>query len=301
VFAVKVIADSISRNGARLTTMQISYPRFVHAEFMTHRVFSRNASSSRAIPVAKMIDQVRNNPAMPVHWGKNQPGMQAAGELEGEALHDAKHLWTRAAKAMAECAEVMSSIGLHKQVANRLLEPFQWMHTIVTATEWDNFFALRCHPAAEPNIQKLAYMMREARQFSAPVFLSPGEWHMPYVEWVRDENRQYFQNEGFRITLEEALAASTARCARVSYLNHDGTEPNLAKDMELYERLVGSDPIHASPTEHQATPDTKRLVESNPYDAEWHWARPWMHGNLVGWEQHRKFLERKISPSVTLP
>ena len=146
----KVILDSVSPAGKRITTLQLKYHRFIHSEFMTHRAFSRNSMSSRAVPVAKMIEQVRNDPAMPVHWGKNQPGMQARDDLTGEALINAQMAWRGAAAKAADSAQLMMDNGLAKQVANRILEPFQWMHTVVTATEWDNFFALRCHPDAQP-------------------------------------------------------------------------------------------------------------------------------------------------------
>ena len=90
---VKVIADSISESGKRITTFQLKYPRFIHSEVMTHRVFSRNASSSRAIPVKKMIEQVRNNPAMPIHWGANQSGMQAKNELNECFRKEVGRVW----------------------------------------------------------------------------------------------------------------------------------------------------------------------------------------------------------------
>lgn len=282
MFDARIIADSVSRLDSgeyRLTTFQLCYPRFIHAELMTHRQFSRNAMSSRAVPVAKMIEQVRENPAEPVHWGKNQPGMQAAVELEGEEREEAIGHWHIAAAQAADTAERMNELGVHKQVVNRILEPFQWMHTIVTLTEWDNFESLRCHPAAEPNFQKLAYMMQERRKLSTPRQLHPGQWHLPYVSMVELE----------MYGIDVAVKLSAARCARVSYLNHDGTNPVVEKDVELYERLVGSKPMHASPVEHQATPDRLSV-----YDG---WYHRDLQGNLVGWIQNRKLVERGRSPS----
>jgi thymidylate synthase ThyX len=277
---VKVIEDSISEAGARLTTLQLTYPRFVHSEFMTHRVFSRNASSSRAIPVAKMIEQVRNNPAMPIHWGKNQPGMQAREELTGSDLERAQNAWRYAAEKAAQIAEDMMEVGLHKQVANRILEPFQFIHVVVTATEWDNFDLLRDHKDADPNIGELAYLMRQARSESHPKLLYPGEWHLPYV--THEERMEY--------PAETLVKLSAARCARASYNKHDGTTPDVESDTELFGQLVirpytdkrgnvlgYNDPIHASPIEHQATPlrDPER------------WS-----GNFRGWFQHRKAVEQ---------
>lgn len=278
----KVIEDSVSSAGKRLTTLQLKYPRFIHAEFMTHRVFSRNASSSRAIPVAKMIEAVRTEPAMPIHWGKNQPGMQANEQLTGVELNDAKHCWLAAAQSAANVAEKMMAIGLHKQVANRVLEPFQHIHVIVTATEWDNFFALRAHPDAQPEIQALAVAIRDAMTHHQPRELADDEWHLPYI---RDEERG--------LPIEQLVKMSAARCARVSYLKHDGVAPSLEDDLTLYERLVGSMPIHASPIEHQAAPDTLWSFDEGETE-KWEW--PELHGNFVGWKQYRKMVEHRINP-----
>lgn len=267
----KVIEDSIAENGVRLTTLQLCYPRFIHAEFMTHRVFSRNASSSRAIPVAKMIEQVRNDPAMPIHWGKNQAGMQANEELAPMAQESARQLWMQAARDAASVAQVMADVGLHKQVANRILEPYQYMHVIVTATEWENFFELRNHPDAQPEIHALAKVMHFALAESRPVQRQENDWHLPYV--TRAE-RVAFNND-----LDLLLKLSAARCARVSYLTHDGQTPSVEKDVALYDRLVGSKPLHASPIEHQATP----LPEADMWS-----------GNFRGWLQNRKIVENAI-------
>jgi thymidylate synthase ThyX len=238
----KIILDSVNpENGSRLTTMQLVYPRFVHAEFMTHRMFSRNASSSRAIPVAKMIEQVFKDPAMPCHWGKNQPGMQAREEITDKT--EAEQLWREAASDAAHTAEFMSQIGLHKQVVNRILEPFQWIHVVVTATEWDNFFKLRLHEDADPNIYELARVMKVAMDESTPV---ERHAHLPYVDGdyeIDPAARQVLNLKGLGMV-------SAGRCARVSYLNHDGTNPDYKKDLELAEKLAASG--HASPFEHVA-------------------------------------------------
>jgi thymidylate synthase ThyX len=274
IITAKVIEDSVAEsNGVRLTTLQLQYPRFIHAEFMTHRVFSRNASSSRAIPVAKVIEQVRTDPAMPIHWGKNQPGMQANEELQGDERAQAIRQWKLAAERAADCANIMNTLGVHKQVANRLLEPFQYMHVIVTATEWLNFFDLRAHPDAQPEIHALALVMRHAFEQSKPNTLREDDWHLPYV--TRQERLENFGN------VELLLKISAARCARVSYLTHDGQTPSIEKDIALYDRLVGSVPLHASPIEHQATPMGK--------DGQDLWS-----GNFRGWTQYRKIVESTV-------
>lgn len=296
MISVKVIADSISESGKRLTTLQLVYPRFIHAEFMTHRVFSRNASSSRAIPVAKMIQMVREDPAMPIHWGKNQAGMQAKEELTGVDLAGAQDLWCLAAQQAASIAETMNRIGLHKQVANRILEPFQHMHTLVTATEWDNFFELRCHEDAQPEIRELAHVMRYRMHNATPKLLKSGEWHLPYVLESDYDDVARYRREAMGMTdleawdddgIDEMLRQiSAARCCRVSHLKHDGTSPNVGDDLALCERLAGARPIHASPFEHQATPDGLKhgLV----------WQSPHLHGNFVGWCQYRKMIEQSF-------
>ena len=259
---VKIIEDSIAPNGKRLVTLQLQYQRFIHAEFMTHRVFSRNASSSRAIPVNRMIEQVRNNPAKPIHWGKNQAGMQASEQLEAEALEQVMSLWMKAANTAADIAEAMSLVGLHKQVTNRILEPFQFINVVVTATEWDNFFELRTHKDAQPEIQVLAREMKRVMDESKPVLKPIGTWHLPYV---RMEERQMYP-------IDMQIKMSAARCARVSYLKHDSTKPNVEDDIALYHRLITSKPAHASPIEHQATPLDRADQVSN---------------NFLGWEQYR--------------
>ena len=260
----KVILDSVSPAGKRITTLQLKYPRFIHSEFLTHRAFSRNSMSSRAVPVAKMIEQVRSDPVMPVHWGKNRPGMQAAEELTGAERDVARYRWQQAAEAAASHADVMHYVGAHKQIVNRILEPFQWMHTVVTATEWDNFFALRCHPDAQPEMQSLAWAMREAMDASTP---QPAEHHIPYL---RDE-------DGVMPMWLRAMI-SAARCARVSYLKHDGTAPSIGEDLALFERLAGGTPIHASPLEHLG------FAMGHPRRRS---------RNFVGWWQFRELFEER--------
>jgi|WetSurSiteA1Bulk_404760.scaffolds.fasta_scaffold06280_4 thymidylate synthase ThyX len=267
---VKIIADSISPSKARITTMQLKYPRFIHSEFMTHRLFSRNASSSRAIPVKKMLKQVWNDPAVPIHWGANKAGMQANEELKGFKLKTAKVMWKSASKLACIMAWSMMHLGLHKQVANRILEPFQYIHVIVTATEWDNFFALRAHNAAQPEIQELAFAMQKAMKESKPKVLKAYKWHLPYLS---DTEVQDFAWLGY---MDTALKVSAARCARVSYLNHEGKTPTTTDDLNLYSRLIDSSPMHASPIEHQARP----LADKDTWS-----------GNFKGWEQYRKVVE----------
>ena len=284
--SARMIEHSINSSDIEIATMQLCYPRFIHGEFMTHRVFSRNASSSRAIPVMKMLKQVWSNPAMPVHWGVNKPGMQADKELGGVKKWLARKLWVGAGRVACSFAWLLMKLGSHKQVANRITEPWQYINVILTSTEWDNFFELRDHPDAQPEIRELAKAMKEAKELSIAKmrFSDPSDannWHLPYV--LPAEREEYRDNPDLLVRM------SAARCARVSYLTHDGKNPDQEKDISLFSRLVGSAPIHASPIEHQAYPD-----RHTPTFGEFSWIRPDLHGNFRGWVQFRKLYEGTI-------
>lgn len=266
----KVIAHSRWDSVPDLITLELRYPRFIHAEFMTHRVFSRGASSSRAVPIERMIQDVIDDPAMPVAWGSNKPGMQAGEELDHFAKNACISQWMASRDFAVERVKVMAAEGVHKQIANRLLEPFGHISVVCTSTEWDNFFDLRCHPDADPTMRALAEAMRDAINGSEPEVT---KWHLPYVNKSDYGGGSY---EDVPYDGRSILAAiSAARCARVSYLNHDGSEPDIEKDMGLAMRLLESK--HMSPFEHQA-----RIGDDTPL-----WA------NFTGWEQYRKLIERE--------
>lgn len=278
----RVVEDSVSSSGKRITTLQIKFPRFCLPEFNTHRVFSRNFSSSRAIPTKKLLEQVRTDPAMPVHWGKNQPGMQASEELGDLQKRAMRETWIAAAHEAANRAELMAQIGAHKQIVNRIIEPFMWATGIVTSTEWANWDELRRHEDAQPEIYQLACRIHEAMAESTPRVLAPGEWHLPYVS---QEERDDEKLQGL---LQQI---SAARCCRVSYLKHDGTVPSVDDDLALFQRLAGATPLHASPLEHQATPD---VIVPDSGNQMAHWKDATAHGNFQGWIQYRKLWEREI-------
>lgn len=284
----KVIQDSISQ-GIRLVTLEIEYPRFIHSEFMTHRMFSRNCASSRAIPVQTMLDNIAVDPAMPIHWGKNRPGMQAREELEGDELIAAKNLWVRASVQAVNYASAFEGSGVHKQVANRITEPFQIMKTVVSATEWLNFFELRNHTDAQPEIRELAVCMAIAINNSNSMELQVGEWHVPYVDRKRDTlgYLYYIDSKGEAMHPEDAKRISASCCAQVSYRKSDDS---LEKALAIYDKLVGMNPKHSSPFEHQATP-----VDHSTYEV---WVPGVTHvsehdvwsGNFRGWIQHRHLI-----------
>lgn len=282
-----VVADSVSEQWHRITTFQLRYWKAIHGEFMTHRVFSRNASSSRAVPVAKLLEEVRSDElrAGPIFWGSNKPGMQAGEELEADDLWEARSRWTAAAHNAAYSAEMLMGLGLHKQIANRLLEPFSHINVVCTATEYDNFFGLRLDKDAMPEMRALAEAMWAARKASVPRKLKPGQWHLPYVTDVDASEFAYDKAD-----LGLAIKVSVARCARVSYMAHEtGKHSSVEADLQLYERLRSQG--HWSPFEHQATPDN---VEEFATDFVQGWQERWLHpaehGNLVGWRQYRKMM-----------
>lgn len=330
-----VVADSISPQGHRLRSVQVTAHRFILAEINTHRMLSRSYRSSRAVPVKRLLEEVRENPAMPVHWGANEPGMQARAELSTEndgfdlylgtdrettevsitgwdgrdvfidssPRQRAEVAWRMGARTAADLAEGLAKGGLHKQIANRVLEPFLWVHGIITATEWDNFFGLRLHEDAQPEFRALADAVWAAFKASEPTQLDPGGWHLPYVDEddkarLLDISRTHHDLS----LLDLARKTSTARCARSSYNSFDtGKRSTLEEDLVTYAKLniPGTEfydptrPIHASPAEHQGTPDkmvpthlSGRIGGGGPYV----WAKPGEHGNFVGFRQHRKML-----------
>ena len=268
----KIIKDSMGPSFVRLTTFVLTYPRFIHSELMTHRVFSRNASSSRAIPVNKLVQAVIDNPAMPIEFRKNQKGMQACEPLEDQEA--ARKVWLKARDAAVLYAQKMADMGIHKQYVNRLLEPFAHISVVLTSTDFDNFFALRMHKDAQPELYVLAQQMHELYRGSEPNFLQKGEWHLPFITELDLEECKKATNTD-KDVLDLLIKRSVAKCARVSYLNHEGRPTTIEEDVSLYDRLLAARPLHASPAEHQATP-----VEDPNFRS----------GNFRGWIQYRKTL-----------
>jgi len=291
----KILADSISPDGVRLTTMQVEMPRIVLAEFNTHRQlraddptddmiapFSRNSASSRAIPIEKMLQRVDDDPYIPETWDRNGSGMQGHGPLDDESAAKCELVWLHARDQAVTAAKALLALGLHKQTTNRLLEPFMWHTVICSATEWSNFFNLRCHTAAHPAIRNTAEHARAAMDASTPKLLRYGAWHLPLVD-ERDD----------RVRLSDKVKLSVARCARVSYLTHDGVR-DPSKDIELHDSLLAAG--HMSPFEHVARPmavddvtrewnRTSGLVGFDALDID---VCEHFSGNFRGWVQYRK-------------
>lgn len=274
-YSATVVADSIAKR-VRLTTIEVTFPRYVLAEFNTHRVFSRNSASSRAIPVKTRVQQVRENPFIP-EFTKNKSGMQGAGPLAESADRYAASYWVGASKMAAEFAENLTTIEVHKQQANRVLEPYVWHTAVVTATDWDNFFALRLHPDAAPEIQRTAQAMKDAMEASTPKELNPGEWHVPYVE----------QSEmGYG---HHSVAISVARCAAVSY-ERQRAEKSIEEYVARHDALKASG--HWSPFEHQAKVASEEEIREHAY-FKWNGASEEFVATTIGnfrvpWLQYRK-------------
>ena len=256
MFEVKIISDS-THNGNRLTTFELEYCRYIHAELLMHREFSRSSQSSRAIPVTKQIEILEKGGGATPIFMKNQKGMAASERIEGLELDYCEEAWENAKENAIESAKELISLGVHKQIANRVLEPFITIKTILSSTSFENFFNLRTAPGAQQEMQYLAVLMKDLYTTNKPKKLDVGEYHLPYI----NEDEEY----GYSIDVLKKL--SVARCARVSYLNHNGVR-DIQDDLRLYEQLVSE--RHASATEHVATPF------------------PGRYGNFNGWKQHRQ-------------
>lgn len=297
----KLIKHSITVEGKNIYTFELDYPRIVHAEMLTHRELSRNAASSRAIPIDKLIGLIEESLAYPSAWGLNEKGMQANSD-HGNAP-TCMWAWEQAAKRAVTSARQLQGLGLHKQICNRVLEAFQNIKVIVTATELDNWFWLRDHKDADPTIAELAGLMKAEVDKSTPFLLYPGEYHLPYIVTYRcpEYDTIFYSLDDEDCTdleLEDAIKISTSCCAQVSYRLLDDS---VKKALMIYSALVESEPVHASPFEHVATPMMHPTWESlgievtsmfDPTAME-----PGEHldsngnfwsGNFKGWYQYRQ-------------
>ncbi len=297
----KIIADSIC-NGKRMTTFELEFFRFILPEFNTHRALSKNLQSSRAVPLKTSIALVKENPAIPVHFGKNQPGMVSKEEFEGTELESVKALWKVALDQVISVATVLDFYKPHKQWAARILEPFTITKAVVSGTNWDNMLWLRDDEEAQPEFQVLGSCINECFANSTPVQLQPGHWHLPYVDFTLKDNgyndiEQIFTDpNGNVLTLEEAKQISASCCAQISYRKLNDTKE---KALEIFGKLFSGRKPHMSPTEHQATPVPLNV---KPYDIST-WPEGVTHvdragslhsGNLDGWIQYRQTLPNNV-------
>lgn len=265
--SASIIADSINPNtGNRLTTFVLRYHRYIHGEFMTHRQASRNASSSRAIPSEKFIEWVMEDPAMPVRWQKNVRGMQGGADLDAAEVEAARAIWLETRDMVIAQTRKLLALNVHKQIANRMLEPWHHITVVATATNWINLFALRCHKDAQPEFQELAMAMLKAYTASTPAILTvgsdlPSSWHLPFIK----------EEDKATLPIPQLIARSVARCARTSYNNHDGTANTIEQDQKLFDLLLAGQPLHASPAEHIARPaiGDADLAKSGNFHPSW--------------------------------
>lgn len=276
ITATPILSSMHAVTGDRLDTLLLRYPRCIHSEFMTHRVFSRNAASSRAIPVAKLIADVEADPFVPLVWTKNEPGMQGREPLDANAEYLARNAWDDARSDAISHAKHLAAVGAHKQIVNRILEPYAHITVVVSSTTWANFLALRDHPDAEPHIQILAREVRKARDNAPIQFLEPGQWHMPFLSI----------DEEMSLDGSDRLALSVARCASTSYKTVDGFDMTLDRAREIYEKLAAADPMHASPFEHVAQADDLALGYLYVNEEQ--------HRNFTGFRQLRAIVETKL-------
>jgi thymidylate synthase ThyX len=276
-YECKILADSISPDDVRLTTFEITFPRIVLAEFNTHRMFSRNSASSRAIPFPKMLERVKNDPFIPTAWPTEQKGMSGGEPLDDPAARAAVDQWKTARNRAVESAQMLAHQGVHKSLINRLLEPFMWHTVIVTATEWDNYFGLRTDENAQPEIRTIALMMEEQYKIAEPKFLRWDEWHLPLV------TPEHYEGA---IDWDFWKKVSVGRCARVSYLTHDGKRDYEA-DVTLHDRLKTNG--HLSPFEHVARPlgNPPGLASFGSMAEDIYSPKQTWSGNFKGWHQYR--------------
>lgn len=288
-----VIADSIhAEKHTRITTLELHYHRYILPEFNTHRAFSRNGASSRAIPTKKLIEKCVEEMVEPLEWGLNQSGMQAFTHADEELTTQGRAIWNAARADAIRHAHNLNELGFAKQIVNRVLEPYLSTRTVVTSTDWANWETLRYHKDAQPEIRELARRIIMAVEASDPEPLVYDQWHLPYIMEEDDERVDMWVNQtdiverikpyinlpetwfkDDRLLLKAVVSA--ARCARVSYRTHEGKKTDFEKDLELFQRLVATQPVHASPTEHQATPcgPSQKLT-----------------GNFRNWAQFRKLI-----------
>lgn len=282
-YSAKMLADSISPEGVRLTTFEVCFPRFILAEVNTHRILSRNSASSRAIPTEKLLERVQRHPFIP-KFNKRVKGMGVGEALDHEAQKVAVDLWKTARNNAIESVQKLNHLDIDKSRVNRLLEPFMWHTAIISGTEWDNFFALRNNPDAQPEFGTIASMMQELLDTEEPYHMDYGEWHLPLIH--REDYAAFghiWPEFGLWTGDWDSLKKiSVGRCARVSYLTHDGKRDHSA-DIELHDRLKSSG--HMSPFEHVAAP----LKSVNGWS-----------GNFYGWMQYRKTIRNEHNFALTL-
>jgi len=313
MFKAVVIRDSIGPNGIRLTTMALTYPRFIHSELLTHRDRARNSASSRAIPWKKykkdapgaistheyeagmisrndyvknmvsncMYSMIASEPVVPIFIGSEKPGMQAGDELQGADREKVVNLILQMRDFCLEKCDEMAKLGAHKSIVNRYVEPWMWMTALYTATEWKNFFRLRVHPDAERHFNLIASMAKEERERSVPTQLKAGEWHLPYFDL--EDGIEIARRGLHHVEPHAKQKISAGRCARLSYLTHEGKR-DIAEDVKLAQKLIErpDDVLHASPLEHVAQASDDPNLRSGPFRGWFQFRKLFPNENVEG-------------------
>lgn len=298
---VKLLQHSYSPDGISMYSFEVEIPRIILAEWNTHGMLNTNAQSSRAVPTKKLIEEVRRNPYMPSHWGKNQKGMQAYEEQDSPVNNMPKEaFWDICVHSACDNAQAIEEAGYHKQIANRIIEPYSHTKLVVSGTEWNNFFNLRIHKDAEPNIREMAIKIYEITRSSAGVRLYNGEWHLPYISMYRQEGHMRYVFDNQYVSLSDAIRISLACVAQVSYRSLN-THP--AAIDRIYNSLFPSNgaPIHGSPAQHLATPFKEAQCKGDWQEGETHRDRDgysWS-AQLRGWCQYRKLIPNENVTTFT--
>jgi hypothetical protein len=302
----KLLAHSVNAvTGQEIISFELFMWKPVVGELARHRMLSLSVGSSRAVPLAAMRQNIHNQPFLPEAWGANRGGMQSTEVLDEQAGLLCEKTWKQAMEAALQAHMLLETYGLHKQYANRLIEPFMYVPVLVTATDTANLYRLRCHKDAQPEIRENIEAARELHHTSEPEVLQPGQWHTVYLSpEEKAELRKAEEYLSMRERLVFLLRCSAARAARVSYFWHDGSPCDVVKEQGIAKKLMGSQPFHASPFEHQAVATELQNYFYNPAEGKplksWEVLRAKQQGNFRGgWLQHRGLVETDVEPYCT--
>lgn len=299
----KVLLKSVGpESNVAMITYELELPRIILAELNTHKILVRNSQSSRAVPLKSAIKKIDDGDIfVPSYWGKNKSGMSATESLSQNDIEMCKDEWHYLAYVASASATVFDELKLHKQIAGRILEPFQMIKIVLSGTEWDNFFNLRIHPAAEPHFRDLAIKMYEANKEAPIVKLTSEQWHLPYITYKDDG---YYDSVGNKLSIEDARMVSLSCIAQTSYRKHD---ESLEKAEDIIGKLFNGDVVHASPAEHIAKPMRCAKADEEIY-TPFLWESGVTHmdknedfwsGQLKHWIQYRQLIPNNVCNEFT--
>ena len=329
--SAKIIADSADNRGNRITTFVLTYPRFILPELNTHRMFSRNSASSRAIPFEKMVKMVEEDPFIPIAWQKDHKGMQGTEYFNEEESKSKIKEWLIARDNAVTQAKKLHSEGVTKQLCNRLLEPFLWHTVLLTATEFENFFKLRCpqyvinwYPKDRPEALEPTQATFKSKE---QAILYTGEcsnwtendWRMSNIAqaeihmqalaeamwdaynkstpvFLRENQWHIPYRENIdRDNIDDVIKIATARCARLSYMTFDN-EIDYEKDIKLHDKLIENG--HLSPLEHICQCLTEEEYQASTKTIGFYNGRSVIEegwcSNLKGFKSYRYIIENGI-------